>query len=324
MSPLKPLTVKIDDNLEDVLLSIATRRQRETDERVTISDIVRDILTEGARKYMDGGIETTVLKPNQLADGGVDDGYFMEICEPYTPVGRKLLLPINKGDTEYQPIERGIATKSYVIARRGMVPDFYRNNEEVPDMHVEGESIHLPFFEIATYPQWHMREGLGRLDEIITRSKDSVARQEDVEIFKVIASGMCSDHTFAIAGDPEPSQFTAACELIWEHEVKVQNIVYHPDSAECVDHWVREERHASKWPLGQRVTDFEMISSTMMPKGSIYILASPKMVGRIRIGIDVNVLEADNPKALRYGRVVWESIGLGVINDYCMAKIMCV
>lgn len=55
--------------------------------------------------------------------------------------------------------------------------------------------------------------------------------------------------------------------------------------------------------------------------GSVYILAPAEYVGAIPVRQDITVLPADNPKELRLGWVIYEELGIVVINDYALAKI---
>ena len=49
--------------------------------------------------------------------------------------------------------------------------------------------------------------------------------------------------------------------------------------------------------------------------------ASPDTVGAFPIRQDITVLPADDPKKLRLGWVIFEEIGVVVMNDYAVAKI---
>jgi hypothetical protein len=165
-----------------------------------------------------------------------------------------------------------------------------------------------------------MREGLSRLDEIVDRAKDSISRIEDEEVFKVISAAAPAEHSLTVLEPVIPSNITVACRLLWEHEVKVANIAYHPRWTNIINEWLREEKDAT-WPLGQKASEIRCLSSTMCPERTVYILAAAAKVGRIVINIPVTVMNADTPKALRYGRVVWEDLGIAVVNDHCVAKI---
>ena len=51
------------------------------------------------------------------------------------------------------------------------------------------------------------------------------------------------------------------------------------------------------------------------------MLAPAEYVDAFPIRQDITVLPADDPKKLRLGWVIYEEIGLVVINDYAIAKI---
>ena len=61
--------------------------------------------------------------------------------------------------------------------------------------------------------------------------------------------------------------------------------------------------------------------STMVPKNAIYVLAPGEFVGAMPIRQDITVLPADDPKQLRLGWVVYQELGIAVINDYATAQI---
>ena len=322
MSPMKTVSVKLDEELERSLLEVATRRQEIAGERVTVSDVIRDMLKIGTANV--DGLGMLIARdvvPSTMLDEHALDGYLVDISEPYVPVGRRCLLPVEKGANEYEPFRRGMSTKSYVIPRRGQCPDgTFFGSEQVPEMIVEGEDVHVPFFEIATNPTWHIRDGLAREPEIVSRAKESLSRQEDCEIFKTISNAVPSAHTLTVAGTATPDNFDVSCRLIWEHEVKVETVLCHPYRITSVNEWAEWAR-GGDWPLEQSIDDVTILSSTMCPRDTIFVMASPAMVGRIRIGIDVTVFEANEYRRMRYGRLVWESIGVCVINDYCLSKI---
>jgi hypothetical protein len=51
------------------------------------------------------------------------------------------------------------------------------------------------------------------------------------------------------------------------------------------------------------------------------VCASPDTVGAFPIRQDITVLPADDPKKLRLGWVIYEEIGIVVMNDYALSKI---
>ena len=51
------------------------------------------------------------------------------------------------------------------------------------------------------------------------------------------------------------------------------------------------------------------------------VIASPDTVGCLPIRQEITVLPADDPKKLRLGWIIYEEIGIVVINDYAVAQI---
>jgi hypothetical protein len=58
-----------------------------------------------------------------------------------------------------------------------------------------------------------------------------------------------------------------------------------------------------------------------MPNDTVLVVASPETVGAFPIRQDITVLPADDPKKLRLGWVIYEEIGIVIINDYAISKI---
>ena len=58
-----------------------------------------------------------------------------------------------------------------------------------------------------------------------------------------------------------------------------------------------------------------------MDADTVLIVASPDTVGAFPIRQDITVLPADDPKKLRLGWVIYEEVGIVVVNDYACSKI---
>jgi hypothetical protein len=59
-----------------------------------------------------------------------------------------------------------------------------------------------------------------------------------------------------------------------------------------------------------------------MPTNTVLLLAPADYVGCFPIRQDITVLPADDPRHLRLGWVVYEEIGIVVMNDYAVAKVV--
>jgi hypothetical protein len=58
-----------------------------------------------------------------------------------------------------------------------------------------------------------------------------------------------------------------------------------------------------------------------MDSNTVLVVASPDTVGAFPIRQDITVLPADDPKKLRLGWIIYEEIGIVVVNDYSVSKI---
>lgn len=61
--------------------------------------------------------------------------------------------------------------------------------------------------------------------------------------------------------------------------------------------------------------------SSRMPNTTVLVVASPDTVGAFPIRQDITVLPADDPKKLRLGWVIYEEVGVVIVNDYAVSRI---
>jgi hypothetical protein len=287
MAPLKPLTVKIDEDLEEKLLELAALRQQSTGERCTVSDLVREMLDNGIKREMPDRV--------RISDG-------------YTPIGRDILKVVTPDDVEDGILSRDLAYKAWSVANRQSVPEQQFDNEGW---------LALPTFEIASKPTWEFTEGRIKEREVVSAAMEAVARNEDAEIFNCLLHAVPDDHRIECGEwDDVPYWIDVACGKVRNHELAIHNIIFNPGYAsDVISRWSSniEDR---PW-----LENVRKLSSTMCPDNIIYVTAAPDVLGRILVDHDVQVVEADEPSRLRYGRVVWESIGIAIVNDYAAASI---
>ena len=65
----------------------------------------------------------------------------------------------------------------------------------------------------------------------------------------------------------------------------------------------------------------DILISKKVPMDTVYVLADPEFVGVMPIRQDIQVIPADKPEELRLGWVIYEEIGLAVVNDMAVSKI---
>ena len=131
----------------------------------------------------------------------------------YQAIGRKLFMVDELPQGALARYERDVAVKSYVIPKRG----------GVPSAEVEAEELLVPTIELAAHPQIRLNEIRQRrfyiVDRAQVRAKDSLQRQEDTEVFKVLNAGVPTDQSISVSGTLQPENINLALTLIEEHEL---------------------------------------------------------------------------------------------------------
>lgn len=240
----------------------------------------------------------------------------------YQSVGRKLLLVDELPQGVLPRYERDVTAKAWTVSKRGAVPT----------SEIEAEELVVPTFEIAANPVLRYSEVRARrfyiVDRAQIRAKDSLQRQEDTEVFKVINGATPSDQTISVAGTVQLEHINVALTLIEEHELIGSKIVVPPARYKDFRGWGPEvydqatQREVLQTGLYGHLFTADIHMSTMVPKNCVFIMAPAQYVGAIPIRQDITVIPADDPRRLRLGWVVYEELGFAVINDFSLAKII--
>jgi hypothetical protein len=218
--------------------------------------------------------------------------------------------------------EKDVASVAYVIGRRG----------QVPDRITEGEEVLVPTFEIAANPQIRLSEIKARRFYIVDRAqmkaKEAIQKTEDTNILTDINAAVRTTQTVTQAGDLNVSSLNYAFSTIESHDLTVAKIVMHPQQYADVRLFGRDvydeatRRDVLMSGLFGHLWTADIHVSHRVTPGSIYLLAPAEYVGAIPVRQDITVLPADNPKELRLGWVIYEEIGIVIVNDYSIAKVV--
>lgn len=240
----------------------------------------------------------------------------------YQAVGRKCLMIDELPQGALPRYERDVTAIAYIISRRGGVPVSI----------VEGEEVLVPTFEIAVNPQVRISEIKARRFYIVDRAqikaKEAIQKEEDSNIFNCLLGAVNSAHTvIATGGALTLTALNQAFATVESNDLTISKIIMHA------------QRYADLRNLGKTVfdeaTQREVLTSGLfghlwtadihvssrMPTNTVLLLAPAEYVGAMPIRQDITVLPADDPRHLRLGWVIYEEIGLVVINDYSVAKV---
>ncbi len=240
----------------------------------------------------------------------------------YQAVGRKLLMVDELPQGAYARYEKDVRSIAHVISRRGAVPDNI----------VEGEEVLVPTFEIATNPTIRLSEVKARRFYIVDRAqikaKEAIQKEEDTNVFTALIASINAAHTVvATGGALTVNALNQAFATIEQHDLTVGKIVMHALRYADVRNWgktVYDEattKEVLTTGLFGHLYTADIHVSSRCPTNTVLVLAPAEYVGAFPIRQDITVLPADDPKKLRLGWVVYEEIGIVVINDYAIAKV---
>ena len=241
----------------------------------------------------------------------------------YQAVGRKLLMVDELPQGAYARYEKDVRAVAWVISRRGAVPD----------MITEGEEILVPTFEIATNPTIRLSEVKARRFYIVDRAqikaKEAIQKEEDTNIFNAIeASVPAANVVVSTGGALSLNALNQAFATIEQHDLTVAKIVCHAlryadirNFGKTVYDEATQKEVLTTGLFGHLFTADIHVSSRC-PVADVYLLAPAEYVGAFPVRQDITVLPADDPKKLRIGWIVYEEIGIVIINDYATAKVV--
>ncbi len=240
----------------------------------------------------------------------------------FQAVGRKLLMVDELPQGALARYERDVASTAHVIARRGAVPTQI----------VEGEEVLVPTFEIAAHPTVRLSEIKSRRFYIVDRAqikaKEAIQKQEDTNIFNMLlAAGNSSGNVVTNLGTLAVASLNTAFRFIETHDLVTAKIVMHATQFASVRAFGKTfydeatQREIISTGLYGHLYTADIHVSSRMPTNVVLLVASPDTVGAFAIRQDITVLPADDPKRLRLGWVIYEDIGMVVLNDYAVARI---
>lgn len=245
----------------------------------------------------------------------------------YQAVGRKLIMVDELPQGALARYERDLAATAHVVSRRGAVPDQIQ----------EGEEILVPTWEIAANPTIRLSEIKARRFYIVDRAqikaKEAIQKEEDSQIFKALIAA--ADNR-ATNGDPQivtdigslsTTSLNSAFRYIEQHDLVATKIVVHANRYADIRTFGKDfydeatQREILTTGLYGHLWTADIHVSSRMDPNTVLVVASPDTVGAFPIRQDITVLPADDPKKLRLGWVIYEEVGIAIINDYAISKI---
>ena len=249
----------------------------------------------------------------------------------YARVGRKTFLVEQLPDGALPIYDKDPDVTAYVIGEEG---------ENILAI-TKPRRVIFPLFEIASNPEIPLTQIKERRFDLIERAQDLARAQiqaaEDERVFAVLDA-------IALAGfDSLPGQtnpdipvvapisgaaLADAYSLIERHDLRVARVYMNARDYADIRKFGRDildiESQATLLKTGLQATLWgaQLITSRLVPVGTVYVCCEPEMFGRIPVRTELTVLSADDPKARTIGFSCFEQIGIGAYNPRGLTRLL--
>ena len=240
----------------------------------------------------------------------------------YQGIARKLLVvdPLPQGALPVY--DRDVDAKAFTVSKRG----------NAPEQLIEGARFQVPPFEVVAYPQVRFSQIKERrfniIDRAQQRAKSDIMAVEDETCFSLIeAASNAVNPVTTVTGGLSRDAIASAFREVEKHDLAVTKIVMNAQAFADIRKWGQNEfdpvtqHEVLQTGTFGRLWSAEILLSKKVPLNAVYVLADPEFVGVMPIRQDIQVIPADDTRRLRVGWVVYEEIGMSVVNAMSVAKI---
>jgi hypothetical protein len=284
--------------------------------------ITKDLTTSQKQEILAQALETSEGRV-AFAQGMVEP---IRRSLEYQAIGRKLLMSDELPQGAYARYERDVASVAYRVSRRGGVP------EQI----TEGEEVLVPTFEIAVFPTIRLSEINARRFYIVDRAqikaKEAIQKEEDTSIFgAAIAAAVGNNKVINTLTNLTVGNINDAFRSIEEHDLVAAKVVMNARQYATVRNFgvsmagqffdQATQREVISTGLFGHIFTADIHVSSRMPYNKVLVTAPADTVGVFPIRTDITVLPADDPRKLRVGWVIYEEVGVCILNDYACAVI---
>jgi hypothetical protein len=248
----------------------------------------------------------------------------------YAAVGRKTFLVEQLPDGALPIYDKDPDVTAFVVGEEG---------ENIVGI-TKPRRVIFPLFEIASNPEIPLTQIKERRFDLIERAQDLAKAQiqaaEDERVFAILDA-------IATAGfDSLPAQLNAdipvvapisgavladAFALIERHDLRVARVYMNARDYADLRKFGRDildiETQATLLKTGLMATLWgsQVITSRLVPVGTVYLCCEPEHFGRIPVRTELTVLSADDPKARTIGFSCFENLGIGAYNPRGLARL---
>lgn len=243
----------------------------------------------------------------------------------YSSVGRKAFYVEQLPDGALPIYDKDADVAAYVIGEEG---------DNIISV-VKPKRVMFPLFEIAANPEIPLTEIKARRFDLIERSVDlgaaEIQAEEDRKIFAVI-DAVCDDPTapnqdINIVGNLTSAALADGFAAIERNDIRVATIFCNAKDFSDLRKWDRDtldpdsQAQLLKTGIRSGIWGANIITSRMVPEGTVYLCGEPEFFGRMPVRTDLQILSADNPKARLIGFSMFQQLGVGVYNPYALVRM---
>lgn len=248
----------------------------------------------------------------------------------YTAVGRRTFLVEQLPDGALPIYDKDPDVTAYVVGEEG------QNILAI----TKPRRVIFPLFEIASNPEIPLTQIKERRFDLIERSQDLARAQiqaaEDERVFAVLDAIATAgfDNTpggtnpdIPVVAPISGAVLADAFALIERHDLRVARIYMNARDYSDIRKFGRDildiESQATLLKTGLQATLWgaQIITSRIVPAGTVYVCCEPEMFGRIPVRTELTVLSADDPKARTIGFSVFENLGIGAYNPKGLTRL---
>lgn len=311
-------------------------RQEATQQIVRLASLLGQYSSETPETYGQRNTFTEQAKDKLLKDAFTKENGKIALAQA-------MALPIRK-NLDY----KGIARQQLVIDElpTGALPVYEKdidvsavvisNQGSVPESQVYGDNSLVPLFTLATNPTIKINQVRQRRFAVIERAMQKARQEiqalEDSSIFAAL------EFAGDAALDGENAAVSISSAMRKDDLVDVmQQVIRHDNILARYFMNINEYADILRWTsqTGTGSADFDPVSqrellqtgiygkifntdirvSKLVPSGTVFGCADAEFVGVMPIRNDIEALPADEPRALKLGWILYEEIGLGILNS---------
>lgn len=251
----------------------------------------------------------------------------------YSSVVRKTFLVEDLPDGALPIYDKDPDVAAYVVGEEG---------ESIMSV-IKPRRVILPLFEIACLPEIPLTQVKERRFDLIQRSQDlgkaQIQAAEDERGFAIM-DAVAVNGFDSLPGQTNPdipviapltsAVLADAFAEIEKHDLRVARIFMNAKDyadirkfgQEILD--IQSQADLLKTGLQSTLWGAQIITSRLVPVGTVYVCTDPEMFGRIPVRTELTVLSADDPRARTIGFSIFEQLGIGATNPRGLQRLIIV